>query len=131
MVVCHVKQTEIWDFDLIVTEMVKIHVHLFTHHEKAKSKYVLVTFKVLSNISDRIRLCHPTNPLLEGDSAAVEMNLIFIYLHMSKNIPFANSPPLSDINFSAALYVCIHELKMALRITSGSLEEITVMIGVW
>ena len=46
-------------------------------------------------------LCRSTNPLLEGDPTVVEINM-FIDSHMSKNFPFANSPPLSDIIFSAA-----------------------------
>lgn len=54
----------------------------FTHHERAKSKPVLEK-----------RLCHSTNSLLEGDSAAVEINVMFIDSHMSKNVPFVNSPP--------------------------------------
>ena len=73
-----------------------------------------------------MRLCHSANPLLKGDSAAVEMKLIFTDSLMSKNFPLANSLPFFDINFSAALYTFTHELKMALMITFRSLEEITV-----
>ena len=67
------------------------------------------------------------NPLLTVDSAAVVMTLMFIDSHISINLLFANSPPLSVRNFSADPYIFIQQLKMALIIVSGSFDGIAVV----
>ena len=48
--------------------------------------------------------------------------------HISINFLFANSPPLSDINFSAEPCTCIQDLKIALIATSGSLDGSQLMM---
>ena len=66
-----------------------------------------------------MRLCQSTILLLNGDSAAATFTAIFIDSAISINFEFANSLLLSAKNFSGALYICIHDLKIALRMTSG------------
>ena len=63
-----------------------------------------------------------TSPLLHGDSAAVTLTVIFIDSTMSINLELANSLLLSVKNFSGAAYICIHGLKIAFRMTSGSFD---------
>ena len=48
-----------------------------------------------------MRLCLSTNPLLQGDSAAVVLIVIPKLSHNWINSALANSPPLSVRNFSA------------------------------
>ena len=73
-------------------------------------------------MSAMIKLCLSTRPLLNGDSAAVTLTMIFIDSAISIKLLLANSPPLSVRNFSGAPYICIHDLKMPLRIVSGSFD---------
>ena len=47
---------------------------------------------------------------------------IFTASAISRNLELANSPLLSVKNFSSAPYICIHDLKIALSMTSGSFD---------
>ena len=118
---------------LYLTGIEKIREHLpvsffaFTRHANTRWKSAPVSSNVLYSISEMIRLCCSINPLLTVDSAAVVMTLMFIDSHISINLLFANSPPLSVRNFSADPYICIQQLKMALIIVSGSFDGMTVV----
>ena len=71
----------------------------FTHHAKTSLKSVRMSSNALSNISEMIRLCCSIYSVLNGDSAAVVMTLMFIDSLISRNLLFENSPPLSVRNF--------------------------------
>ena len=102
-----------------ICEHLPVNFFLFTHHTNTSWKFAPVSFNVLSNISEMMRLCCSINPLLNGDSVALAMTLMFINSHISRNLLFANSPPLSVRSFSADPYICIQQLKMALSCLGG------------
>ena len=73
-------------------------------------------------MSTMMKLCIPTSPLLNGDLAAVTLTVIFIDSAISINFELASSPLLPVKNFLDAPYICIHDLKIALRMTYGSFD---------
>ena len=99
----------------------------FTHHAYTSWKSAPVSSNILSNISEMIRLCHSVNSILNGDSAAAVITLMFIDSHVLRNLLFANSPPLSVRNFPDDPYICIQHIKMALIILSGLFDGMTVV----
>ena len=68
------------------------------------------------------KLCLSTSPILNDDSTAVFLTVIFIYSAISVNFELANLLLLSVKNFPGAPYICIHDLKMPLRMTYGSFD---------
>ena len=68
---------------------------------RASSKSQLLSCRILSSIPDRIGFCRSTEPLLQGDSAAVVLTVIPKLLHNCINLLFANYPAVSVRNFSA------------------------------
>lgn len=72
----------------------------FIYHDSAKLMSMFDSLRTLSNMSAIIMLCLSTKPVLNGASAAVNLNIIFIDSHISIKLEFANSAPLSDKNFS-------------------------------
>ena len=93
---------------------------------QANIKYMLRccdSSNTLFIMSAMVKLCLSTSPLLNGDSAAVTLTVMFIDSAISTNFETANSLPLSVKNFSGAPYICIHDLKITfLRMTSGSFD---------
>ena len=73
-------------------------------------------------MSAMMKLCLSTSPLLNSDLAAVTLTVIFIDSAISVNFELANSPLLSVKNISGAPYIYIYDLKIALRMTSGSFD---------
>ena len=71
-----------------------------------------MSFKTLSNISVRAKLCHSMRSLLQGDSPAVVFTVIPRDSAISMNLLLANSPPLSVNNFSRAPSTKTHILNM-------------------
>ena len=80
------------DFVLMLTGIDKICAHFpvsffaFTHHAKTSWKSVWVSSDALSNISEMIRLCCSIYSLLNRNSAAVVMTLMFIDSLVSRNL---------------------------------------------
>ena len=66
---------------------------------RASSKSQLLSCRILSSMSDRIRLWCSTEPLLQGDLAAAVLSVIPKLSHNCKFL-FANSSPLSEEFFS-------------------------------
>ena len=95
----------------------------FRHHANVKSmSRCCDSSKTLSIMSAMMKFCLSTNPLLNGDSAAVTLTVMFIHSAISIDFELANSQPLSVKHFSDAPCMCIHDLKIALRMTSGSFD---------
>lgn len=74
-----------------------------------------------------IKLGRSINPLLNGDSIAVVMTLMFIDSHFLRNLEFANFPLLAFRKFSADPYIWIQQLKMASIIVSEFFDGTTVV----
>ena len=68
---------------------------------KSKVKSQLFLCRILSSMSDRIRLWHSTKALLQGDSEAVVLTVMPKILHNCIKLLFVNSPLLCVRNFSA------------------------------
>ena len=95
----------------------------FRHHVNVKfMSKCCDSSNTLSILSAMMKLYLSTSQLLNGDSAAVTLTVMFIDSAISINFELTNSPLLSVKNVSVALYICIHDLKIALRMTSGSFD---------
>ena len=91
----------------------------FSHHANVKSmSRCCDSSNTLSIMSAMIKLCLSTSTLLNSDSAAVTLTVMLIDFAISINFEFVNSLSLSVKDFSGASYICIHDLKIALRMTS-------------
>ena len=73
----------------------------FVRHAKSTSREHFDFSRTLSNISLKIKLCLSIRPFDQGDFALVVLKLMLRLSHISMNFSFANSPPLSDKNWSA------------------------------
>ena len=100
----------------------------FVHHAKAASKEHFDSSRTLSNISLKIKLCLSIGPFDQGNSALVILKLMLRLSYISMNFSFANSPPLSDKNWSAKPKTLIQFLRILLMITSGFFEEDTILL---
>ena len=95
----------------------------FRHHANVKPMSKCCdSSKSLSIMSTMMKLCLSTNLLLNSDSAAVTLTVIFIDPAISINFELPDSPPFTVKNFSGAPYICIHDLKIALKMTSCSFD---------
>ena len=73
----------------------------FTDQRTANSRSQLFSSKILSSISESMRLCRSTRPLFHGASALVVLIVMRRLSQSCVNLVLANSPPLSVKNFCA------------------------------
>ena len=93
------------------------------HHVNVKSmSRCCYSSNAVSIMSAMMRLCFATSLLLNDDSADVTLSIVFIDSVISINFELTNFLPLSANNISGARYICIHDLKIASRMTSGSTD---------
>lgn len=80
---------------------------MFTIHPCSNNFGVICCFHYIVSFNMFSRICLSTSPLLHRDFAPINLELMFLALHMLKKFSLTNFPPLSPRNFSGRRYILI------------------------